>query len=337
MRASDWSRRGMMGVAAALWADALVGGTSEAAQVEPPAQTAPGKPDILKSGVDAVDRMTTDVFIDGHGPFPFLVDTGADHSVVAQELASTLGLAVRPVALVHGVAGDVTVPSAFVHDFQVGSRGLRDVALPMLLQDNIGALGVLGIDVLQDQRVILDFKGRRILISDSPRRRSALDEVVVRARSRFGQLVLVDSSLGDQPVLVVIDTGAQNSIGNTAFRRRVAPEQASRDGELTSIFSVTGQTTTGSWAVVPTMQVGGFRLNHVPVVFSDLISFDRWRLQKQPSLLLGMDVLRLFDTVEIDFARREVRFSGLHAREDLPLPHDAVRLAQAATRPVRRS
>jgi predicted aspartyl protease len=315
-----------MGLAAALFADSALAQAAPGPAAPPPPATT-DKTEILKSGVDAANRMTTEVFLDDHGPFPFMVDTGADHSLIAQELAWSLGLPMRPTALVHGVAGDVTVPSAFVHEFRVGGRGLRDVNLPMLIQANIGAAGVLGIDVLQGQRVILDFKGGRILVSDSPRRRVYADEVVVRARSRLGQLLLVDSSLEDQPILVVIDTGAESSIANSAFRRRVIPERASRDGELTSIFSVTGQTTTGAWAVVPTMRVGGFRLNHVPVVYSDLVSFDRWRLQSEPTLLLGMDVLRLFDKVEIDFARREVRFSGLHARENLPSPGNVIRLA----------
>jgi predicted aspartyl protease len=104
-----------------------------------PAPAVTDKADVLRSGVDGVNQMTTDVFLDGHGPFPFMVDTGADHSVVARERASALGLPVRTMTLVHGVAGDVTVASAFVHDVHVGSRGLRDVALPMLVQANIGA------------------------------------------------------------------------------------------------------------------------------------------------------------------------------------------------------
>ncbi len=336
MSVLDWSRRGVLGVVAALGADVALAQAVPERAPNPPAPPE-GQTETLKSGVDAVERMTAEVFIDGRGPFPFLVDTGADHSVVSQELASSLGLPMRPLALVHGVAGDVTVPSAFVHAFRVGSRTLGDVALPILLQDNIGAAGVLGIDVLQDQRVVLDFKGRRIQISDSPRRHPAADEVVVRGRSRFGQLVLVDSSLGDRPILVVIDTGAESSIANTAFRRRVVPEQASRDGELTSIFSVTGQSTTGAWAVVPLLRVGGYNLSHVPVVFSDLRSFERWKLHDQPALLLGMDVLKLFDAVEIDFARREVRFSGLHARET-PRRTPPYRLADApAGTPLRRS
>jgi len=287
----------------------------------PVVATPPGEPsdqDTLKALVDQTHRMTTEVFIDGQGPFSFLVDTGADHSVVSREVAEALNLAAGQTMVVHGVAGDVSVPSARVAEFRVGSRSLQNVSLPLLERSNVGAAGVLGIDVLQGQRVLFDFRGNRILITTSQERHATFDEVVVHARSRFGQLVLVDSSLDDHPILVVIDTGAEDSIANLAFQRRVAEEQTERTGEIAAIFSVTGQKTTGSWAVIPNVQIGGFRLRHLPVVFSELMSFQRWQLSNQPTLLLGMDVLRLFDAVEIDFARREVHFSGLHAAEDLP-------------------
>ncbi len=89
---------------------------------------------------------------------------------------------------------------------------------------------------------------------------------------------------------------------------------------------VTGQTTTGDWATAPAVRVGGFTLQHLPVVFSELHSFDRWRLQEQPALLLGMDALRKFDRVQIDFARRQVRFSGAHAMAP-PLDRTTARFA----------
>ena len=308
-----WSRRGLIAGVAALW-----GGPAFAEAVQPQPLAAP---ETLKGILDQTHRLTTEVYINGQGPFLFLVDTGADHSVITQELAAGLGLPTGATVRVHGVAGDVTSPSAFVSEFRVGSRGLHDVALPLLLQDNVGAVGVLGIDVLQGQRVVFDFRGDRILISDSRPQRAAADEVVIKAHSRFGQLVLVDSSLDDWAIPVVIDTGAESSIANSAFERRTRLELVGRANELTAIYSVTGQSTTGRWGVVPALRVGGFLIKHVPVVFSDLRTFDRWRLQNQPALLLGMDVLRMFDKVEIDFARREVRFAGLHAEQDLLDPH----------------
>jgi predicted aspartyl protease len=324
MREFGWSRRGLITAATALGAGRAV---AEPARPDAPGPTAPAAPETLKSILDQSHRLMTEVFIDGQGPFLFLVDTGADHSVVTREMAITLGLPAGPEVVVHGVAGDVVVPSAFVTEFRVGSRRLRRVALPLLVEGNVGAAGVLGIDVLQDQRVVIDFRGGRIVISDSPPTGGAFDEVVVKARSRFGQLVLVDSSLDDQAILVVVDTGAENSIANLAFERHMRSETAERANEITAIYSVTGQSIAGRWAVIPSMRVGGFRMRHVPVVFSELRSFERWRLQNQPALLLGMDVLRLFDRVEIDFARREVHFAGLHAQEEGPDPY-RVRLAR---------
>jgi hypothetical protein len=47
----------------------------------------------------------------------------------------------------------------------------------------------------------------------------------------------------------------------------------------------------------------------VPVAVADAEPFHRFDLVDQPALLLGMDALRLFRNVEIDFASREIRFS----------------------------
>ena len=42
---------------------------------------------------------------------------------------------------------------------------------------------------------------------------------------------------------------------------------------------------------------------------ADAAPFKRFGLTDQPALLLGMDALRLFDQVQIDFANRQIRFS----------------------------
>ena len=125
--------------------------------------------------------------------------------------------------------------------------------------------------------------------------------------------------------MVVIDTGAQTTIGNLALKSRIRTRNTGLVSNRTDILSVTGQQTTGDWAIISEVQVGGFTLNRLPVVFSDLHSFDRWKLQDQPALLLGMDVLQQFERVQIDFARREVRFHGLHVPSE-PLNPYASRL-----------
>jgi predicted aspartyl protease len=303
-----WTRRSMLAAGAALSAFPAL---AQVAPAAPPANT--GAPTAVQGGSDGDERLTVKVMVNGQGPYDFVVDTGAERSALSTELAAELMLPSGPPMIVHGVAGALPTASALVDSLGVGGRRLENITVPLLARGNIGAAGVLGIDAVQGQRVVLDFRHNRILVEDTAPRGRSVEDIVVHARSRFGQLVLVDSYFHSQPVLVVVDTGAQNTIGNSALRAKVRyePTADALGSTRTDIFSVTGQTTTGDWALVSAVHVGGFEMSHLPIVFSDLHSFARWDLQTQPALLLGMDVLRQFETVEIDFARREVRFKNL--------------------------
>jgi hypothetical protein len=46
----------------------------------------------------------------------------------------------------------------------------------------------------------------------------------------------------------------------------------------------------------------------MPIAFADVAPFERFGLVKRPALLLGMDALRSFRRVDIDFPNRQVRF-----------------------------
>jgi predicted aspartyl protease len=313
MNGRDYTKRRMLvgGVLAGLF-NGLAASPSFAQLAAKPDGAAPpaAKPDVIQGADDPADRLTAPVTINGMGPYSFVVDTGAERSVLSVELAAQLGLPGGDPILVHGVAGQVVAVSAQVERMTVGARTVQALTLPLLARRDIGADGVLGIDALQGQLVLLDFPRRQIVVQAStPRRRTSPDEIVVRAKSRFGQLILVDSSFNDKPVLVVVDTGAEVSVANAALRRLFAiSSRVEGQAGKADIFSVTGQQTTGDWKMAPRLKVGGMIISNLPVVFSDLHSFTVWRLDQQPSMLLGMDILRQFETVEIDFLHREIRF-----------------------------
>ena len=302
MDGSAWTRRGLLPLAGvAAFAPRLA-----SAEGPPPTPISAPAQQTIQGGQDLSDRLTAPVLINGAGPYPFLIDTGAERSALSHELAEALVLPMEAAIRVHGVAGEIMAPGVTVTTMQVGSHLLSNLHLPLLAEGDLGAPGVLGIDAVHDQVVLLDFVRQRMSIE--PARLSARhsDEIVVSARSRFGQLVLVDSSFHERPVLVVIDTGAEVSLGNEALRNWIV--RGERSNGKTDILSVTGQNTTGDWAVASSLRVGGISIHNIPVVFSDLHSFRIWRLADEPALLLGMDVLRKFETVQIDFANREVRF-----------------------------
>ena len=69
--------------------------------------------------------------VNGQGPFPFVVDTGANQSVVSDVLALQLGLPVGPSQALNGVAGVQQAPTT-VATLKIGDRSHADVVLSML-------------------------------------------------------------------------------------------------------------------------------------------------------------------------------------------------------------
>ena len=60
---------------------------------------------------DIYSRMTVGVRVAGQGPFPFVVDTGANQSVISAELAAQLLLPRQPEAPLNGIAGVMMEPT----------------------------------------------------------------------------------------------------------------------------------------------------------------------------------------------------------------------------------
>ncbi len=257
---------------------------------------------------DVAQRMAVPVRVNGRGPYRFMVDTGADRSVVSRELASELALADGPRQLVHGVNGAELTPAAEVASLEVGARKLQRLSLPTLPQADMGGAGILGLDALAGQKVVLDFTRKVMRIEPSRGYAFDPDAIVVRAKRRFGQLVLVDSSLGRKPVYVILDSGAQSTIANAAFRRLIKARPAEGTSQRVDILSVTGQVGQGERDVVPELKLGDVVLRQVPVVYSELHTFQKFDLAGEPAMLLGVDVMSAFRQVEVDFARRDVRF-----------------------------
>ena len=133
------------------------------------------------------------------------------------------------------------------------------------------------------------------------------DAIVVRGRSRFGQLVLVDAAVEGQKVWVIIDTGAQVSVGNSALRRRLERKKLLKTTQPISLLSVTGGRLAADWTQIKTIRLGGLTINNLPIAFADVPPFAVFGLSEEPSLLLGTDLMEQFRKVSLDFAARKVR------------------------------
>jgi predicted aspartyl protease len=282
-----------------------------AAEPQPPA-AAPAsaeEPQVLDLASDAAERMTVPVNIQGQGPFKFIVDTGSERTVIARDLALRLGLDEGATARVHSMTEVSNISTFLIPMLEVGGRRSSAINAPGLERRNLGAEGMLGVDMLASKRVSFDFKRQQMTVVPSERREEhwADDAIVVRGRSRFGQLVLVDASVEGQKVWVIIDTGAQVSVGNSALRAKLERKKLLRKTEPISLLSVTGGHTMADWTQIKVIRLGGLTINNLPVAFADVHPFKKLDLMDKPAILLGMDALQLFERVSVDFSNREVR------------------------------
>lgn len=303
-----------LGIAVAALTVAVPAMAQDAAAVSPAAQ-GPARIDSttqtedIRFKVDAGDRMTVPVRLSGTGPYRFLIDTGANRTAISVELASRLKYLPGEMADVHSIAGVSQFSTATVPSLQVTRKAVRNIQAPLLSGDKMGADGILGTDSLRAQRVLFDFETKTLSIVPSvvPDFRSEPGTIVVQGTRRNGRLVVTEATANGHSVIVVIDTGSQVTVGNLALRQVLTRDRMLSPPEPIVIESVTGEKIAGDFMMVHELQVGGVGLKNLAVVFLDAHTFKQLKLDSKPALLLGMNAMRAFKKVSIDFATRRLR------------------------------
>ena len=261
--------------------------------------------DILSITSDRHRRLTVPVTIAGQGPFDFMVDTGAQATVVTPELSERFNLVPTGTATIVGMSSRATVSLVRLDGLEFAGRSFDNLRAPLLEERNIGADGILGLDSLQGLRVMIDFRDRTMTVVDAYEDADNDGfEIVVRARRKLGQMIITDAEVDGVKTSVIIDTGAQGSVANSALRKRM---RARTTGQAMAT-DVNGVTTTSDAAAARRVRISGLELANVPLTYSDGPAFTALGLDSRPALILGMQNLRSFDRVAIDFARREVLF-----------------------------
>lgn len=304
----------MLGVAALLAVTPSL--RLDAQTVEPPVPEQPAAADeaaLLAFG-DLEERMTVPVRVNGAGPYRFILDTGAERTVIAAELASKLALAAGPRVTIAAMTGRHPTSTVHIQSLEVDAmpRGVA-IEAPSLFAAHLGADGLIGIDTLDGSAVEIDFEKNEMRVERSRRSgrmrfgdMAAQDEIVVRGRPLSGRLIVTDAYYAGQRIAVIVDTGTSVSVGNSHLRALV-DRRAQPAGRI-KMLSVTGGVLDAEYRIVPRLEVGGTTFERLTIAFADVAPFARLGLDHRPALFLGMDALRLFRRVRIDVPNREIRF-----------------------------
>ncbi len=267
---------------------------------------------VEQFGIDRSDRMTVQVQVNGSEAVPFIVDTGAERTVIANDLARKLSLESGPTLTLATISGKYKVNSFFIEKLTTASVNLEGLEAPGLDRANLGAYGLLGIDSLEDNRVLLDFAHQKmdVLPSKKTRGKTKLENgmIVVNAKKKEGRMIISTAKIDGIKVDIILDTGAQSSMANYALRDKL--RRRHRTGEFVPVKmrSVTGSILNGEFTQLREIEVGGLTINDLPITFADNYAFTALSMQDRPAILLGMDAMKLFDRVLIDFGNRRVGF-----------------------------
>ena len=296
----------------AVWPGVLLalGATPLAAQ-DAPALDPAQPPAVVRTATDPDDRVTIPISIDGKGPWNFIIDTGSQRTVIARDLAQQLALPPKENVTIISMTGRAEAGTVAVPNLTFGGGKVDDIVAPVLEGEHLGAPGLLGLDSLHAKRVTLNFRTGRMEIASSNARRTTRvdsDTIVVEARRRRGQLILLDSEVNGMRVNIMLDTGTNYSIGNLALRDKLLAKKRAPAMLSTTLTSVTGGTMSAEVGRIKSVRMGRVNLIELPVLFADASPFAELGMQEKPALLLGISALRIFDRVAIDFGKGKVDF-----------------------------
>jgi len=308
-------------VAVAAWL--FAGATWKAAPASACEPLAPGALGV--AGVtsnDTAGRAVALISINGQGPFRFILDTGANRSVLSQALATRLGLAHSGAGMVHSIVGADLAMLVNVESLSFGAVHLSRGDTPVLDGPMLdGEHGLLGVDGMAGRLLHVDFTKRCVEIYESAAQIPMQGWLSVPARMRFGSLLMVQGEILGVHVNVLIDTGSNISLANVRFRdalRNVAARTIEYHGGHAFTFGRPIVLAQSVWT--PRLHLGDTVVDSVNAYVGDFHIFDLWGLQNEPTLLIGMDVLARSREMAIDYEHGVVYFrkrprgdsSGLH-------------------------
>jgi hypothetical protein len=294
--------------------DPLGAATDEQAVV--PAGPAPY---ALSTHRDRIGRIIVPVSINGQGPFPFMIDTGANRTVLAQSLATQLALPLDPNSqiTVIGVSGSSVVATAHVDTLDASALHFSDVQLPVLSGPVFeGIAGILGMDGFEGKRIAANFVRGLFSIDQSRGWRAPPLYTTLPVRFLSERLLMIDCHVGNIATRAIIDTGGIRTLGNPALFRRLARREDTARLLQTGVIDVNEASQLGTVRRVPPVWLGTTSIQALDVTFADFSVFHAWGLEDEPALLLGMDVLGTLADLNIDYQRQEVqlrtRYNGIH-------------------------
>lgn len=253
-------------------------------------------------------RVVAPVYVNGQGPFRFIVDTGANRSVLSSAVATQLGLTPSSIGEVHSIASVALAPLVNVDSITFQGLRLESAALPVMDGGALSEHGVLGVDGMRGHRLRIDFeRGCMEIMRES--RPPPENWWSVQGELRMGNLLLAHATIEGVPVNVLVDSGSDVTLANHALRTAIGRARQRRATAFLATSVTSGTYRFSDFALtLPDVRMGEVTIRNLSAYPADFHIFDLWGLQDEPTLLIGMDALSAVGAMEIDYANARLFF-----------------------------
>jgi predicted aspartyl protease len=247
---------------------------------------------------------TVPAFVNGAGPFQFILDTGADGSALYEWFAKKQHLHAGEAHDVDGQTGSVSAPTYRIKKLSIDGHTIRNAEADGLpnRHDAGREAGVAGNDLMDRTVAVFDFPCHKVALTA---KRADLSALVPRDSLMVEGGTVADGTVLTLPILLngveataFLDTGSRDtriSPGLAAAAHIDPASAAFRDADL--IFGFKSKGTPSRIGPIGSLKFAGITLPQVQARVINLAVFGTFRASGPPAMILGMDLMQRYRLV----------------------------------------
>ena len=261
------------------------------------------------------DRLVTDVYVNGQGPFAFVIDTASSRSLIFEHVRTQLGLTQSQPArlIVYGINDVAEVMPVKPDELRLAGEVVRGLTLGVLPDSEAsGPDGVLGVDVLSRYFVVLDRGTMRLKLlppgKESARSYSDWSEAELTPRpfKNFSiQFWYLKTRFNDHSLTALFDLGASTTMMNWEAAERLGLRKlhyaAIYGLPPVELQDVLGKAAPALRAEGLVVRLPGKSWSKQSAIIADAPVFTYFDLDEQAAAIVGPGLLRN-NSLAIDFA-----------------------------------
>jgi hypothetical protein len=261
------------------------------------------------------NHLVVPTYVNATGPYPFILDTGADESAIYAWFATKLKLNSGKSEDLSGQTGTTSTPTYRLQSVSLDGRTLRNAfayGLPNR-HDTGEEAGVVGNDLMDGALAVFDFPCRTVSLDPKPtdlKRLLAPGATAIRGGTiRDGTLLTLPVEINGVRGIAFLDTGSRDSRISPAFARaaRIDPAgPAFRDAD--PIFGANSKAASSRVGPVGEVRFAGVAMTNVTARVMDLAAFHSAGVGERV-MILGTDLMRDRRLV-YDHAAKRIWFSA---------------------------